>query len=100
MNPRRLKKIINFRGVVEAMPCADGLAALGELSAVAWRLAVMLSRRADRRGDHGKAVASLGAMAAAGALRWPGADGLDAPASISRPSLGPVRAAAREEARS
>jgi hypothetical protein len=100
MNPRRSKRIIDFRGGVEAIPGADGLAALGELAAVAWRLAVMLSRRADRRGVQGKAVAGLGAMAAAGALRWPGADGLDAPASISRPSLGPVRAGAREEARS
>ena len=68
----------------------------GELTAFAGRLAVTLSRLADRRGVQGKAVAGLGAMAAPAALRWPGADGLDAPASISRPSLGPVRAAPRK----
>jgi hypothetical protein len=100
MSPRRLKKIVSFRGVVEATPCADGLAALGELTAFAWRLAVTLSRRADRLGVQGKAVVGLDAMAGAGALRWPSADGLAASSAIWRPSLAPVRAAAREEARS
>lgn len=64
--------------------------ALGELAAVAWRLAVTPARRTARRGVHEKGLASLDATAGAGPAHGPGWRGWSRRARGARRHGGPL----------